>query len=198
MSRNPQVALLLLAALCPYLVGCGTSPTDGVADYQSTLYVEGFLKAGSPVDSIYVGVTVPLYETYSRVEAGVPDASVVLEVDGTSSVLQPLPGRPGCYHLPTLQVESGKTYRLTVEAVEGTAHAETTVPYPPTITDASAEVTMGGDPFAATWEGSTAGGCHVREPEVTGLLFSGNQVCRQCPAGAHESTAGNPDNSSTD
>ncbi len=148
-----------LAAVTGLLfVGCGNGPTESLGDFQPALYVEGFLRAGNTVDSLFVGITTPLYETTSRGESGLPEATVILEVDGTASTLQPLTGKPGYYHLPTLRVEPGKTYRLTVEAEGGMAQAETTVPFPPTVVASSTDLKLNEDPFAATWSGETEGG----------------------------------------
>ena len=148
---------LLLAALCAALVGCSSNPAN-MGEFRPTLHIEGFLKAGNPVEDIFVGTTMPLYEVYSRDQSGIVNATVAIEVDGTASLLQPIPDKPGYYRLPTLQVASGKTYRLTVEVEDLTAQAETTVPYPPVVTASAADLTLNGDPFAATWEGETAGG----------------------------------------
>ena len=58
--------------------GCSTSPTDSVVAFESTLYVEGFLQAGKPVDSIFVSTTAPLYEIYDREQNAVPAANVTI------------------------------------------------------------------------------------------------------------------------
>jgi len=157
MTHRFSYSLMLLAALCAVSVGCNSNPTD-MGEFRPSLYIEGYLVAGSPVDNIFVGTTMPLYEIYSRDESGITNATVALEVDDTASLLQPMLDKPGYYHLPTLQVASGKTYRLTVEVEDLTAQAETTVPYPPSVTAAATDLTLSGDPFTATWEGQTAGG----------------------------------------
>ncbi len=152
------IPIALAASLCLLALGCDSSPTDSQAEFRPTLYIEGFLSAGNPVDNIFVGVTTPLYETVDRNQSGVPDAAVTLEVDGAVSILSPRPGKTGYYHLPTLRIEPGKTYRLTVEIEGGIAQARTTVPFPPTVTASSTQLTPGGDPFTATWEGETGAG----------------------------------------
>ncbi len=152
------IPIALAASLCLLALGCDSSPTDSQAEFRPTLYIEGFLSAGNPVDNIFVGVTTPLYETVDRDQSGVSDAAVTLEVDGAASVLSPLPGKTGYYHLPTLRVEPGKTYRLTVEIEDGIAQAKTTVPFPPTVTASSTQLKIGGDPFSAAWEGETGAG----------------------------------------
>jgi len=136
-------------------VGCGDNSVNPQGGSQATLYIESFLKAGGPVDSVFVGVTTPLSETVSRSESGVTGAAVTLEVDGTTSALQALAGRPGYYFLPTLRVASGKTYRLTVKAGERTAQAQTTVPSPPAVSASSAEMKVGDNPITVTWKGAS-------------------------------------------
>ena len=177
--HNPYA--LFFAALCLSLSGCSTSPTDSLGEFRATLYIEGFLVAGSPVDSIFVGATTPLYQTYSRSESGVPNATVALEVDGTESNLLPVPEKPGYYHLPGLLVESGRTYRLSAETEIGTVQAETTVPLPPKVTALATDLSLNSDdPFAAAWEGETAGGYFTTrtalssgEPVPLDALFGG-------------------------
>ena len=170
MTRSLFYILIpLAAAMCALSAGCDTSPTGSLGEFRATLYIEGYLRAGSPVDSIFVGTTTPLYETVSRSESGLQNATVAIEVDGATSLLQPISGKPGYYHLPTLQVQPGKTYRLTVETEIGVAGAETTVPLSPAITAPHTELTLDGAAFSATWEGQTAGGyITTRKPQDLG------------------------------
>ena len=153
-----RIVFLVGAVLCTAFSGCNTSPTESLGDFRETLYVEGFLRAGNAVDSVFVGTTMPLYEVYSREAAGLPDAVVTLEVDGASFALQPLTGKPGYYHRSDLIVESGKTYRLTVTTDLATATAETTVPYPPALGASLSVLQVGGDPYRITWSGETETG----------------------------------------
>ncbi len=155
MTRNFHCLRIALIVVL-FTGGCNNSPTDSETAFKPTLYLEGFLSAGNPVDDLFVGVTTPLYETVDRDQSGLSGAAVTLEVDGTTSELSPLPGKTGYYYLPTLmRVEPGKTYRLTVEVEDGVAQAETTVPFPPTVTASSTRLQVGGDSFSATWEGET-------------------------------------------
>lgn len=153
MTRRFLYASITIAGvLCALAMGCGDNPASPQGGSQSTLYIEGFLKAGGPVDSVFVGVTTPLSETVSRSESGVTGAAVTLEVDGTTSALQALVGRPGYYSLSTLRVASGKTYQLTVKTGERTAQAQTTVPSPPTASASSTEMKVGDNPITVTWK----------------------------------------------
>ena len=67
------IILLVISA------SCSTNPTDSLGEYAPTLYLEGYLIAGQPVDSLYVGTTTPLLGTFSREDAGLPDATVKTE-----------------------------------------------------------------------------------------------------------------------
>ena len=147
-------------------MGCDTSPTGSLGDFRPVLYVEGFLTAGDPVRGIYVGTTMSLYEAFDRAEAAVSDATVTIEVDGAISLLQPAADSPGTYHSPALAIESGKTYRLSVHAEDFSARAETTVPYPPSITPNGTEFIVNSTAFSASWEGETAGGYFTTKAEV--------------------------------
>ena len=149
---------MVLGALCFLVHGCSTAPTESLGDFRETLYVEGFLRAGTPVDSVFVGTTMPLYDVYDRDASAVTDAQVTLEVDAVSHELVPLAGKPGYYHSPTLKVEGGKTYRLTVTTSLSTATAETTVPLPPSAS-ASCSGRSAASCSATTATGSAASGC---------------------------------------
>ena len=135
--------------------GCGDSSTESLGTYEPTLYVEGYLIAGNAIDSLFVGTTVPLFEAYSRELSAIVDADVAVEVDGTIHLLMPLAGRPGQYHLPSLLIEAGKTYKLSVTVEGVTATAQTTVPSPPIMQAESANLVLNETPFTATWIGET-------------------------------------------
>ena len=150
------VAVLIGLALLP--AGCSTTPSDSVGDFQGAVYIEGFLIAGHGVDSVFVGSTVPLYESYSRATSGIAGALVTIQVDGVASVLDALANKPGYYHLPQLLIQSGKTYHLTVSIEDVTVQAQTIVPAPPTISTSSAALTLAVDQLTVTWTGDTQGG----------------------------------------
>ena len=165
-SRSIQVLITLALPALVLQVGCDTSPTGSLGDFRPVLYVEGYLKAGEPVEGLFVGTTTPLYEIHDRTESAVSDASVTIEVDGATTQLQPTAGRPGTYHSPALSIESGKTYGLIVQAEDFVARGQTTVPYPPTIVANGGTFTVNGTTFSASWEGATAGGYFTAKAEV--------------------------------
>ena len=132
MSRR-SVGVLICLAVPAFLLpmGCDTSPTDSLGDFRPVLVVEGFLTAGEPVEGIYVGTTMPLYEVYDRNQSAISDAKVTIEVDSDVSSLQPVTGSPGIYHLPGLEVQSGKTYLLTAQAEDFVAQPKPRCPIHP-------------------------------------------------------------------
>ena len=137
--------------------GCSTAPTESLGEFRETVYVEGYLRAGSPVSDLFVGTTMPLSSVYDREASALSDALVTIEVDGVSYELSPVVDRPGYYEQPDLIVESGKTYHLSVTTGLGTATAQTTVPVAPQVSGAST-LLIGGDAYRVTWEGETKGG----------------------------------------
>ncbi|MDE2699291.1 MAG: DUF4249 family protein [Gemmatimonadota bacterium] len=137
--------------------GCSTAPTESLGEFQETVYVEGYLRAGSPVSDLFVGTTMPLSSVYDREASALSDALVTIEVDGVSYELSPVVDKPGYYEQPDLIVESGKTYHLSVTTGLGTATAQTTVPVAPHVSGASS-LLIGGDAYRVTWEGETKGG----------------------------------------
>jgi len=160
---------VLLCLACALASGCSTAPTESLGEFRETLYVEGFLRAGNAVDSVLVGTTMPIYDAYDRDASAVTDAQVVIDVDGASHALVPLSGKLGYYHAPTLQVEAGETYRLTVTTSLGTATAETTVPFPPSALALSDVLLVGGDSYQISWTGETQGGyVTTRKPVALG------------------------------
>ena len=137
--------------------GCSTAPTESLGEFRETVYIEGYLRAGSPVSGLFVGTTMPLSSVYDREASALSDALVTIEVDGVSYELSPAVDRPGYYDQPDLIIESGKTYHLSVTTGLGTATAQTTVPIAPQVLGASA-LLIGGDAYRVTWEGETKGG----------------------------------------
>lgn len=143
--------------LCLGAGGCSTAPTESLGEFRETVYIEGYLRAGSPVSDLFVGTTMPLSSMYDREASALSDALVTIEVDGVSYELSPVVDRPGYYDQPDLIIESGKTYHLSVTTGLGTATAQTTVPVAPQVAGAST-LLLGGDAYRVTWEGETKGG----------------------------------------
>ena len=137
--------------------GCSTAPTESLGEFRETVYIEGYLRAGSPVSGLFVGTTMPLSSVYDREASALSDALVTIEVDGVSYELSPVADRPGYYEQSDLIIESGKTYHLSVTTGLGVATAQTTVPIAPQVSGASA-LLIGGDAYRVTWEGETKGG----------------------------------------
>lgn len=140
-----------------------------MGDFQGAVYVEGFLIAGRNVDSLYVGMTVPLYEAYSRETSGITDALVSIQVDDTIWNLEPIPGKSGYYRDTRLLIQSGKTYELTVTIDDVTLQAQTTVPAPPVVWASSGVLDYTAGELAVTWSGESEGGyVTTRSPVVLG------------------------------
>ena len=147
---------LLLIAILIISASCSTTPTDSLGEYTPTLYLEGYLIAGQPVDGIYVGTTTPLLQTFAREDVGLPEATVILHVDGVDHILNSIGG--GSFSNLDLTVKAGKTYTLTAETSLGTLTASTDVPLPPSLsisgTDLSADLTS----ISVSWQGVTEAG----------------------------------------
>ncbi len=153
-KRFLYAQVMIAGVLCALASGCGKNPVSAQGG-GTTLYLESFLRAGNPVDSVFVGVPTPVSETIGRDSSGVIGAAVTLSVDGTTFTLRALPGRPGYYTLPTLRVASGKTYLLTVKAGGNTAQATTTVPPPPTVSASITQMKVGDSPITVTWSSAS-------------------------------------------
>ena len=147
---------------------CSTAPTESLGEFRETIFIEGFLRAGTNVSGLFVGTTMPLSSEYDRDASAVSDADVSITVDGVTHSLAAVPDEPGAYHQPDLVVQPGKTYHLSVKTGLGTATAQTTVPFPPQASGAPV-LYAGGDPYRVTWEGDTNGG-YVTSRQVVELL----------------------------
>jgi hypothetical protein len=168
-ARTPNILFAIVIGLGLTTFGCSTTPSDSMGEFQGAIYVEGFLIAGRGVDSVFVGTTVPLYESYSRTTSGIADALVTIQVDDTTQPLAPLTGSPGYYHLPQLQIQSGKTYHLAISIDDVTLQAQTTVPAPPVVSASSGVLTYTSSELAVTWTGDSEGGyVTTRGPVVLG------------------------------
>lgn len=152
-----ELRLILCAVVALGSCACSTSPTESLGEFRETIFIEGFLKAGSNVSGLFVGTTMPLSSEYDRDASALSDADVTITVDGATHLLLSAPDKPGNYHQPDLVIQPGKTYHLSVKTGLGTATAQTTVPFPPKASGAPV-VNVGGDPYRVTWEGETNGG----------------------------------------
>lgn len=160
---------ILVLCVCLFGAGCSTTPTESLGEFRETVYVEGFLRAGHTVDSVFVGTTMPIVEVYDRDVSAITEANVTIDVDGVSYALTPIAEKLGYYEAPDLRVEGGKTYTLSVETGLGVVTAETTVPFPPTATGSSDVLTIGGETFQVDWMGDTQGGyVTTRKTQVKG------------------------------
>jgi hypothetical protein len=160
---------MFVLCVCLSGAGCNTTPTESLGEFHEILYIEGFLRAGNRVDSVFVGSTMPLFDVYDRDASAISDPIVSIEVDGVVHALTPSGVKLGYYQAPTLQIEAGKTYRLTVEAAQGIATAETTVPFPPSATGSSDVLSIGGETYRVDWIGDTQGGyVTTRKTQIKG------------------------------
>ena len=168
-ARTYNLLFALLMGLGLVSTGCSTTPSDSMGDFQGAVYVEGFLIAGRGVDSVFVGSTVPLYESYSRATSGITDALVTIQVDDAAHTLAPVSSKPGYYHLPQLQIQSGKTYDLTVSIDDVALQARTTVPAPPVVSASSGVLDYATSEVTVTWTGASEEGyVTTRSPVVLG------------------------------
>ena len=158
---------LVTLAVAIWVSGCSTTPTDSLGEYTPTLYLEGYLIAGRSVDSVYVGTTTPLLETFAREDVGLPDATVVITVDDVSQTLASVGG--GYYSSANLIVETGKTYAFLVETSLGQMSGSTTVPQPPSLSATGSVVSADLTSIEIGWEGLTeAGYVTTRKPVTLG------------------------------
>lgn len=125
-----RVIVLITLSLLPILSAC-----DGAieSDYKEQLVVSSFLFANEPVDSVVIHRTTPFGNFYSDLEYAVDSATVTLSDGEQTYTLLPA-ARKGRYALPSLIIQPGKTYALTVIAPNHqtggvhTLHASTIIP----------------------------------------------------------------------
>ena len=116
---------------------------------------------------MYVGTTTPLLETFAREDVGLPDAAVLITVDGVSQALRSVGG--GYYSNPDLIVETGKTYSLLVETSLGQMTGSTAVPQPPNLSATGSVVSADLTSIEIAWQGETeAGYVTTRKPVALG------------------------------
>ena len=186
----------LLLLLCILVTAsCSTTPTDSLGEYTPTLYLEGYLIAGRPVDSIYVGTTTPLLETFAREDVGLPGAIVTLSVEGNDRVMDSVGG--GYFSSLDLTVETGRTYTLTAETSLGTLTATTTVPLRPSVVSTGSVVSSDLPTIEVSWLGSTEAGYITTRKSVelgeaipVEFQFGGRRFGGGFPGGAGIDTTG--------
>jgi hypothetical protein len=164
MTMMKRALLLLVVSVS---MSCSTTPTDSLGDYTPTLYLEGYLIAGRSVDSVYVGTTTPLLETFVREDVGLPASTVTLSVGQVDHALSSVGG--GYFSNPDLIIEVGKTYVLEAETSLGVVTATTVVPLPPELASSSSSVSENLSTIDVTWQGATeAGYITTRKPVSLG------------------------------
>lgn len=137
-----SLVFIFCSAISFALLSCSGQPTE--PDFEEKLVVNGFLKAGSGVDSIVVSKTIPIEEKFDAAISRVRGAVVrvrrasdrwftlaeyppAIVRDAQGNVIDEI---GGIYFLPpeSLRVESGQTYELSVAALGQEVGAQTTVP----------------------------------------------------------------------
>ncbi|RQW00251.1 MAG: DUF4249 domain-containing protein [Calditrichaeota bacterium] len=108
-----------------FLAGC-----ENPADYRfkPKLTVNGELKAGNPIDSIYVSWAVDITDRYDTEDQKVHRADV--RINGI--LLEEYPDLQGAYYYPdtSYRVSNGEKYRIEVRYGEEMVYSETRVPSP--------------------------------------------------------------------
>jgi len=123
--------LIIFALLFTLLVlsGCEDSTEP---EFIPQLTVNGELRAGFPIDSIYLNWSAKITERYDTDAQRISNADV--RINGV--LLREYTNRKGVYYHPdtTLLVQSGATYALEIQVGDYQAYSETTVPQPFQIT----------------------------------------------------------------
>ncbi|MDP4199420.1 MAG: hypothetical protein Q8922_09830 [Bacteroidota bacterium] len=118
-----------------FVAGCEqVVPADGLP-YVDQIVIKGILVAGEPIDSISITHTLPLNVTYTPTAAAIPDAIVMIMVDGKEIPLSYL-GQGDFGDPMNDTVQAGKTYSIDVRWNGLHATASTLVPSSLTIQDA--------------------------------------------------------------
>jgi len=123
-------ALLLSLVLAAAAIGCeNVVPADDLP-YVDHIVINAFLRAGQPIDSIMVRHTLPLSGAYDAEQAALPNATVVLSVEGR--VIPVSYTGNGKFIDPNHElVQSGKTYSIDVQWNGLHAYASTRIPQAP-------------------------------------------------------------------
>jgi hypothetical protein len=151
-TRLPLVCTAFAFALFLALSGCQQVVSNVELPYEEKINIEGLLQSGFIVDNVVVSRTLDPLKRATADEAFMRDADVSVSVDGRStkatarldsvslSLLQPmgvsvsissLRGAIPVYSVPSMTVEAGKTYTITVRWNGKTATASTRVPDTP-------------------------------------------------------------------
>jgi hypothetical protein len=97
-------------------------------EFVPQLTINGELRAGYPIDSIYVNWSSKITEPYNTDEQRVSNADV--RINGLQ--LAEYPDHKGIYYYPdtSLKIQSGESYALEVQVGNEQVYSETTVPSP--------------------------------------------------------------------
>ena len=129
MSVTLRMILIATSVLLFFIISCedATEP-----EFVPQLTINGELRAGYPIDSIYVNWSSKITEPYDTDEQRVSNADV--RINGLQLV--EYSDHKGIYYYPdtTLKIQSGETYALEVRAGDEMVTSETTVPSPFNIT----------------------------------------------------------------
>ncbi len=110
------------------IAGC----EDPVAtDYKEEIVLEGLLLVGEPLEQIRIMRTLPITDTFSFERAALPDATIIVEADGTEIPMEYIPdSRGGTYRAAdtTYRVKPNVLYRVTVQARGARLTAATRTP----------------------------------------------------------------------
>ena len=125
MSVTLKTILITAMVLLLSLMSCDevTEP-----EFVPQLTINGELRAGYPIDSIYVNWSSKITEPYDTDEQRVSNADV--RINGLQ--LLEYPDHKGIYYYPdtSLIIQSGESYALEVRVGDEQAYSETTVPSP--------------------------------------------------------------------
>lgn|GEM_PF-4634595 len=129
-THRPPAGIVLAAMLLmlvAWLLGC-SSPS--VYDqYREEPVVECLLVAGEGVEEFKLSRTLPVDSPYDSALAGITGARIVISSDrGDSTVLRPVPGRPGIYESPRYIINVRRRYRLRIILKDRIITSETVCP----------------------------------------------------------------------
>ena len=118
---------LWLGLLAAALLGC-SGPTEQTP-YVEEPVVECLLVAGQGIDEFKFTRTLPVGSDYDSAAAAISGARIVISsTRGDSTILRPVPGKPGVYASPNYIVSAKATYFLRTEFKGVPITAETTCP----------------------------------------------------------------------
>jgi len=107
---------------------CYEPPTK--PEFKDTLILGAYLYVGQPVDSIFLGKSLPIGVPYSDARAAVQDAQITLSRGSKHYVLSEYDQHPGVYYLPadSLIIEASESYDIDVRFADHHLRASTTAP----------------------------------------------------------------------